>query len=154
MTRMLTALLAGLTLMSGCAGEREPERTNAMTEGPPPVEGDTIDTESGLRYIVIERGDGPSPETGDRVRVHYTGWLTDGRKFDSSRDRGEPFEFPLGVGQVIAGWDQGVAVMNVGGRRRLIIPPDLGYGQRGAGNVIPPGATLIFDVELLEIVEP
>lgn len=125
-----------------------------MAGGPPPIEGDTIDTDSGLRYIVIERGDGPSPETGDRVRVHYTGWLTDGRKFDSSRDRGEPYLFPVGVGQVIRGWDQGVGAMNVGGQRRLIIPPELGYGQRGAGNVIPPGATLIFDVELLEIVEP
>ena len=120
-----------------------------MSEGPPQVTGDTITTPSGLRYIVIGRGDGETPSVGQRVSVHYTGWLTDGRKFDSSRDRGEPFSFTLGAGQVISGWDEGVALMHVGGKRRLILPPDLAYGERGAGSVIPPGATLIFDVELL-----
>lgn len=103
-------------------------------------------------------GTGELAERGKHVVVHYTGWLYDeaapehkGRKFDSSRDRGDPFSFPLGAGHVIAGWDQGVAGMRVGGQRTLVIPPELGYGARGAGNVIPPNATLVFDVELLAV---
>jgi peptidylprolyl isomerase len=110
-----------------------------------------VTTESGLQYVEIEAGDGASPQAGQQVVVHYTGTLEDGTKFDSSRDRNRPFTFKIGVGQVIKGWDEGVASMKVGGRRKLIIPPDLGYGSRGAGNVIPPNATLIFDVELLRI---
>ncbi|MBF2047269.1 MAG: FKBP-type peptidyl-prolyl cis-trans isomerase [Leptolyngbya sp. IPPAS B-1204] len=110
-----------------------------------------VTTPSGLQYIDVVEGTGPMPETGQTVRVHYTGTLEDGRKFDSSRDRGQPFEFPIGRGRVIKGWDEGLSSMKVGGQRRLIIPPELGYGARGAGGVIPPNATLIFDVELLGV---
>jgi peptidylprolyl isomerase len=110
-----------------------------------------ITTPSGLKYIDTEVGTGASPTTGQSVKVHYTGTLTDGKKFDSSVDRGQPFSFKIGVGQVIKGWDEGVATMKVGGKRTLIIPPDLGYGERGAGGVIPGNATLLFDVELLGV---
>jgi peptidylprolyl isomerase len=112
---------------------------------------DVKTTESGLRYVDIEEGDGATPQEGQTVVVHYTGSLADGTKFDSSRDRDRPFSFKLGEGQVIKGWEEGISTMQVGGRRQLIIPPELGYGQRGAGGVIPPNATLIFDVELLKI---
>ena len=110
-----------------------------------------IATPSGLKYIDTEVGTGESPTTGSTVKVHYTGTLTDGKKFDSSVDRGQPFSFKIGVGQVIKGWDEGLSTMKVGDRRQLIIPSELGYGARGAGGVIPPNATLIFDVELLDI---
>ena len=112
-------------------------------------------TPSGLKIIDLKVGSGASPRTGQTCVMHYTGWLYEngakGKKFDSSVDRGQPFEFKIGTHQVIAGWDEGVATMKVGGKRTLIIPPELGYGERGAGNVIPPNATLIFDVELLGI---
>jgi peptidylprolyl isomerase len=112
-------------------------------------------TASGLKIIDTQVGTGPSPRTGQTVVVNYTGWLyvngAKGKKFDSSFDRNEPFSFPLGMHQVIAGWDEGVATMKVGGKRTLIIPPNLAYGAQGAGGVIPPNATLIFDVELLSI---
>ncbi|MEM8542991.1 MAG: FKBP-type peptidyl-prolyl cis-trans isomerase [Cyanobacteria bacterium P01_H01_bin.119] len=110
-----------------------------------------VTTESGLRYVELEEGTGASPQSGQRVTVHYTGTLENGVKFDSSRDRNRPFSFRIGVGQVIQGWDEGVMSMHVGGRRKLIIPPELGYGSRGAGGVIPPNSTLVFDVELLRI---
>ena len=110
---------------------------------------------SGLKYHDEVVGTGPEPKTGQTVTVQYTGWLDDngqrGQKFDSSRDRNQPFSFKIGVGQVIKGWDDGVATMHVGGKRTLLIPPELGYGSRGAGGVIPPNATLIFDVELLGV---
>jgi len=106
---------------------------------------------SGLAFIDIVVGTGTEPKRGNKVTVHYTGYLTDGKKFDSSVDRNEPFTFTLGVGQVIRGWDEGVATMKVGGKRKLIIPPDLAYGGRGAGGVIPPDAELVFDVELLGV---
>ena len=112
---------------------------------------DEIVTASGLRYTDDKVGDGAQPKKGQQVTVHYTGTLPDGKKFDSSRDRGSPFKFSIGVGQVIKGWDEGVMSMKVGGRRRLVIPPDLGYGARGAGGVIPPMATLHFDVELISV---
>jgi FKBP-type peptidyl-prolyl cis-trans isomerase FkpA len=110
-----------------------------------------ITTESGLQIEEIKVGDGAVATTGQFVSVHYTGWLTNGSKFDSSKDRDEPFEFPLGQRNVIAGWDEGVQGMQVGGVRKLTIPPQLGYGARGAGGVIPPNATLVFEVELLDI---
>jgi len=110
-----------------------------------------IETDSGLKYEELETGDGATAETGQQVTVHYTGWLEDGTKFDSSLDRNDPFVFKLGMGMVIKGWDEGVAGMQVGGKRKLTIPADLGYGERGAGGVIPPNATLIFDVELLAV---
>lgn len=129
----------------------------AATEPAPSAETETsseeptvITTESGLSYVDIVEGTGAMPQTGQTVTVHYTGTLEDGTQFDSSRGRG-PFSFRIGVGQVIRGWDEGVATMRVGGRRQLIIPPELGYGARGAGRVIPPNAKLIFDVELLRI---
>ena len=106
---------------------------------------------SGLQIAKLAEGNGAMPKAGDRVTVHYTGWLTDGNKFDSSVDRGQPFVFVIGRGQVISGWDQGVATMKVGDKVRLTIPPELGYGARGAGGVIPPNATLIFEVELLGV---
>lgn len=108
-------------------------------------------TPSGLIYDDVMVGSGEEATRGQTVSVHYTGWLTDGTKFDSSKDRNEPFEFPLGAGYVIRGWDEGVQGMRVGGVRKLTIPPELGYGARGAGGVIPPNATLVFEVELLEI---
>ena len=117
---------------------------------PTKVEGDPTKTPSGLEYWDIVVGTGDTAVAGKPVRVHYTGWLTDGKKFDSSVDRGQPLSFPLGAGRVIKGWDEGVAGMKVGGKRQLRVPPDLGYGPRGAGGVIPPNATLIFDVELVE----
>jgi FKBP-type peptidyl-prolyl cis-trans isomerase len=115
------------------------------------MEGKEVTTASGLKYIDMVVGTGPSPKSGDMVSVHYTGWLLDGKKFDSSRDRNQPFDFQIGTGKVIKGWDEGVMTMKVGGKRKLIIPPGLAYGARGAGGVIPPNATLMFDVELLGI---
>ena len=108
-------------------------------------------TASGLVIEELEVGTGAEATAGQQVKVHYTGWLTDGKKFDSSKDRNDPFVFGLGARQVIAGWDEGVQGMKVGGKRKLTIPPNLGYGARGAGGVIPPNATLVFEVELLAV---
>jgi len=110
-----------------------------------------VTTPSGLKYEILQKGKGAVAKAGQSVSVHYTGWLTNGTKFDSSVDRGQPFQFNLGAGQVIKGWDEGVAGMKVGEKRKLTIPSDLGYGPNGAGGVIPPNATLIFDVELLGV---
>ena len=126
-----------------------PTATMAQTAG------STMTTASGLKITDAKVGTGATPKAGQTCVMHYTGWLyqngAKGQKFDSSRDRGQPFEFPLGMGRVIKGWDEGVATMKVGGQRTLIIPPELGYGARGAGGVIPPNATLIFEVELVGV---
>lgn len=132
------------TIQESTHPSTEENTTNMTTEN-------MMTTESGLQYIDLVEGKGATPQTGQNVTVHYTGTLEDGSKFDSSRDRNRPFTFKIGVGQVIKGWDEGVATMKVGGRRQLVIPSALGYGERGAGGVIPPNATLIFDVELLSI---
>jgi len=110
-----------------------------------------VTTQSGLKYEDVTVGEGAEAKAGDNVNVHYTGWLTDGQKFDSSKDRNQPFQFSLGAGMVIRGWDEGVQGMKIGGVRKLTIPAELGYGARGAGGVIPPNATLVFEVELLGV---
>ena len=141
----LSVAIAGATLLAAGAA------TPAVAQTP----GRTMTTASGLQITDTQVGTGASPKTGQTCVMHYTGWLyqngAKGQKFDSSVDRGQPFEFPLGMGRVIKGWDEGVASMKVGGKRTLIIPPELGYGARGAGGVIPPNATLMFDVELLGV---
>jgi peptidylprolyl isomerase len=141
-----------LTLVAGLAGSAAlyPSVTDAQTTGK-----NTMTTASGLIVTDTQVGTGATPKTGQTCVMHYTGWLYNdgvkGKKFDSSVDRGEPFAFSIGTGQVIKGWDEGVATMQVGGKRTLIIPAALGYGARGAGGVIPPNATLMFDVELLDV---
>src|ERR1035438_1297171 len=113
--------------------------------------GDTITTQSGLKYLILSKGKGAHAELNKNVEVHYTGYLTNGKVFDSSVERGDPIEFILGTGQVIPGWDEGIALMNIGDKFRLIIPSNLAYGEKGAGEVIPPNSTLIFDVQLISI---
>jgi FKBP-type peptidyl-prolyl cis-trans isomerase len=142
----LVALFILFALAAGASG-----RAQTNNSSPTKVTGKPKTTSSGLQYWDIVVGTGATAVAGKPVKVHYTGWLTNGKKFDSSVDRGQPFVFPLGGGQVIKGWDEGVAGMKVGGKRQLRIPPELGYGARGAGGAIPPNATLIFDVELLEV---
>jgi FKBP-type peptidyl-prolyl cis-trans isomerase len=139
-------IVAFLAIMgAACSRSEAPNPTTEVQM----ASNDTTTTESGLEYKDLLVGEGEAARSGATAIVHYTGWLLDGTKFDSSVDRGTPFEFTLGAGQVIKGWDEGVGTMNVGGKRELIIPADLGYGDRGAGKVIPPGATLKFEVELL-----
>ena len=145
--RLLTVLVVALTGFSTLLTASE----GALAQS----KGKTMTTASGLQIIDTKEGTGASPKSGQTCVMHYTGWLYEngqkGKKFDSSVDRNEPFEFPIGQRRVIAGWDEGVATMKVGGKRTLIIPPELGYGARGAGGVIPPNATLMFDVELLGV---
>src|SRR6266498_2551940 len=155
MKRTASFLLAGLAAIAlvalpasadekGKTGEKEKKSESKMQKSP-----------SGLQYEDVKVGTGAEPKTGQTCVMHYTGWLwvngAKGAKFDSSVDRGEPFEFAIGVGQVIKGWDEGVSTMKVGGKRTLRIPPELGYGARGAGGVIPPNSTLLFEVELLDL---
>ena len=129
------------------------EPAKVVAKGKPTLKmmGDTIVTTSGLKYIEVKPGTGGSPKTGQKVSVHYVGTLLDGKKFDSSRDRGAPYEFAIGVGQVIKGWDEGIASMKIGGVRKMIIPYALAYGEEGRGSAIPPKSTLVFEVELLGI---
>jgi FKBP-type peptidyl-prolyl cis-trans isomerase len=149
---LVLALFTVLGVASGCGSSDKPTTSSTpSTSSPIKVSGQPTTTPSGLQYWDIVVGTGATATPGSTVKVHYTGFLTTGQKFDSSRDRGEPFSFPLGQGQVIKGWDEGVAGMKIGGQRQLRIPPQLGYGAEGAGGVIPPNATLIFDVELLGV---
>jgi peptidylprolyl isomerase len=148
-----TASTATDTTTTAAAATSAPQ--SAPAPAPAPASGDTFampakleTTPSGLKYSIDQPGTGATPQPGQTVTVHYTGWLTDGHKFDSSRDRGAPYEFAIGQGQVIKGWDEGVASMKVGEKRTLVIPPDLGYGPSGYGR-IPPNATLVFKLELL-----
>ena len=137
----------GVAIVVGLAGCD----SQATSGGDKKKDNKVVTTDSGLKYIDLKEGDGAVAKKGDRVSVHYTGRLKDGKKFDSSKDRNEPFDFPLGAGKVIKGWDEGVAGMKVGGTRKLIIPPELGYGKRGSPPKIPPDAELHFEVELLKI---
>lgn len=147
-----SALVLFALFLSACGGSGDARGAAGGNAGEFEIDSAALtSTPSGLQYQDVVTGSGAEAAPGQTAVVHYTGWLTDGTKFDSSRDRGEPFSFSLGAGQVIAGWDQGVAGMKVGGRRKLVIPPDLGYGPRGSPPVIPPDATLVFDVELLEL---
>jgi peptidylprolyl isomerase len=145
-----TLIIAASTTIALALGSAAVHNTAMSQPAPKPVT-----TSSGLQTIDTKVGTGASPRAGQTAVVHYTGWLyvhgAKGAKFDSSVDRGQPFEFPLGQGRVIQGWDEGVATMKIGGKRTLIVPPQLGYGARGAGGVIPPNATLMFDVELLGV---
>jgi peptidylprolyl isomerase len=149
-TPTLAILLAALSCLPAAAQSKAPKKP-----APAKKASEMITTPSGLKYIDTLPGTGASPATGQKCVMHYTGWLFEngqkGKKFDSSVDQGQPFTFMLGMGRVIKGWDEGVATMKKGGKRTLQIPPELGYGARGAGGVIPPNATLIFDVELLDI---
>jgi FKBP-type peptidyl-prolyl cis-trans isomerase FkpA len=149
MRALLRAATPIAIALAGIVAAVAPTAAAAQTTGA------TMTTASGLKITDSQAGTGATPKTGQTCVMHYTGWLYQdgkkGAKFDSSVDRGQPFEFPIGTGRVIKGWDEGVASMKVGGKRTLIIPPELGYGARGAGGVIPPNATLVFDVELLDV---
>jgi FKBP-type peptidyl-prolyl cis-trans isomerase len=154
MTKYVAAVAIILALAAGSLFAQSAARKSATpnTNAPTKVTGDGVKTPSGLIYWDIRVGNGEAAKEGSHVRVHYTGWLTSGKKFDSSVDAGKPFDFTIGNGEVIKGWEEGVAGMRVGGKRQLRIPPDLGYGAEGTpGGPIPPNATLIFDVQLLGV---
>jgi FKBP-type peptidyl-prolyl cis-trans isomerase FkpA len=150
--RLRITLIFLLTLsIALLAQTKKPTKSADKKDGPTAVTGKPTTTPSGLEYWDIKKGGGKLAEKGKKVSVHYTGWLTNGKEFDSSRDAGEPIQFDLGTGQVIKGWDEGIAGMKVGGQRQLRIPPALGYGARGFGSSIPPNSTLVFDVELMDV---
>jgi FKBP-type peptidyl-prolyl cis-trans isomerase len=151
-TRLCATVVAlSLTLSAQTSSRKATPVRIPNTNAPTKVTGEGVKTDSGLHYWDIKTGAGQEAKIGDKVKVHYTGWFTSGKKFDSSVDAHQPYSFTLGQGSVIKGWDEGVAGMKVGGKRQLWIPPDLAYGQQGYKNIIPPNATLIFDVELLAI---
>ncbi len=152
MTKYLAAVVIILTLTAVSVLAQSASKASANTKAPTKVTGDGVKTPSGLTYWDIRLGTGDVAKEGSHVRVHYTGWLTNGKKFDSSVDAGKPFDFTIGNGEVIKGWEEGVAGMKVGGKRQLRIPPALGYGSEGTpGGPIPPNATLIFDIQLLGV---
>ena len=156
---LVGAVVVAAVTVAGCAGEpegtsQEPtsiESTGTSQEATPAQSQDASQEASGLKIKDLVVGKGAEAETGDRVTVHYTGWLADGKKFDSSLDRKKPFQFDLGQARVIPGWDEGLVGMKVGGKRRLTIPPEMAYGAQGAGGVIPPNAVLTFEVSLLAV---
>lgn len=163
-TIVITAI--GAMVIAGCAKKEAPppqQTQKEVTQAPPPVPdpqsgiptivGDTITTSSGLKYLEINAGQGLTPTAGQMVKVHYTGWTLNGTKFDSSRDRGEPLEWPIAQGRMIKGFDEGIMLMKIGGRRMLIIAPELAWGQRSPTPLIPPGSTVVFDVELISAVD-
>jgi FKBP-type peptidyl-prolyl cis-trans isomerase len=148
----LVVVLALVAVALAQTAARKPSQTvRPNTNAPSKVTGDGVKTQSGLQYWDIKVGTGTVAKEGSKVKVHYTGWLTTGKKFDSSVDAHQPFDFTIGAGEVIKGWDEGVAGMKIGGKRQLRIPPELGYGAAGSPPVIPPNATLIFDVQLLAV---
>ncbi len=148
---LLTAAAVVLTAVTAAPDAALAAETDPKKEEAPVAAETTVTTPSGLKYVDLVTGDGVEATKDAFVEVHYTGWLENGTKFDSSLDRGRPFGFILGAGRVIQGWDEGVVGMRVGGRRKLIIPPSIGYGERGAGGVIPPNATLVFEVDLIKV---
>jgi FKBP-type peptidyl-prolyl cis-trans isomerase len=155
MTNRILALailvMASAVLIAQTSTQKPKTLVIPNTKSPTKVTGDGVKTESGLQYWDIKVGTGDEAKAGDHVKVHYTGWFTDGKKFDSSVDAHQPYDFTLGKGDVIKGWDEGVAGMKVGGKRQLRVPPALAYGEAGYKDIIPPNATLIFDVQLLKV---
>ena len=151
--RLLPSALALLFLASALAQTpaHKPIQAVANTKAPTKVTGDGVKTDSGLQYWDIKAGSGDLAQDGSHVRVHYTGWLTSGKKFDSTVDANQPYEFTIGKNEVIKGWDEGVTGMKVGGKRQLRIPPELAYGEAGFKTIVPPNATLIFDIQLLAV---
>ena len=146
-------LILSVVLAAQTSSHKAPPARVPNTNAPTKVTGDGVKTDSGLQYWDIKVGTGDEAKSGDKVKVHYTGWFTSGKKFDSSVDARQPYSFTLGQGNVIKGWDEGVAGMKVGGKRQLRIPPELAYGEQGYKNIVPPNSTLIFDVQLLAVGE-